>query len=89
MAGCNCERSALDLPSYLLRRSTEWRSAEFGIADVWLLGDRQMLARAFSEDGDDMAEVFGVSRFDCDEEVFSEKLPLGVAAADGGAVDAA
>ena len=48
-----------------------------------------MLARAFSEDGDDMAEVFGVSRFDCDEEVFSEKLPLGVAAADGGAVDAA
>ena len=76
--------------SNLLRRSIEWRSAELGIADLWLLGDRQMLARALSpEDGDETADVFGVSRLDCDEEVFNEKLPLGVTAADGGAVDAA
>ena len=72
----------------------EWRSAELGRTDVWLLGERQMLASAFSEDGDENADgaaaVFGVNRFDCDDDdVFSEKLPLGVAAVDGGAVDAA
>ena len=52
------------LLSYLLRRSREWRSAELGKADVWLLGDLQMLARALSEEGDDTAEVLGVCRLD-------------------------
>ena len=49
---------------HLLRRSREWRSAELGSADVWLLGERQMLARALSEEGDDTAEVLGVCRLD-------------------------
>ena len=52
------------LLSHLLRRSREWRSAELGSADVWLLGERQMLARALSEEGDETAEVLGVCRLD-------------------------
>ena len=47
----------------------ECRSAELGIADAWLLGERQMLASALREEGDETADAaavagLGVNRFD-------------------------